>query len=229
MERILSILLDTLFLVLKAMFNRLNKDIFVELQRQALETTVDYIKENMLDIESVDSRYSLLKRALEETKIKGMYLEFGVYKGKTINFIASIKKDEEIYGFDSFDGLPKFWRDGFSKGTFSLDKLPRVNKNVILIKGLFDKSLVDFLERHKGNCAFIHIDSDLYSSAETIFNLIKKRIKKGTVIVFDEFFNYPGWKKGEFSAFNEFIKKNKLHYRFISYNRNHEQVAVQIV
>jgi hypothetical protein len=30
-----------------------------------------------------------------------------------------------------------------------------------------------------------------------------------TIIVFDEFFNYPGWRDHEFKAFNEFLIANE--------------------
>ena len=38
-----------------------------------------------------------------------VYCEFGVYKGETINFIAS-KIPHTVHGFDSFEGLPEVWR-----------------------------------------------------------------------------------------------------------------------
>ena len=68
----------------------------------------------------------------------------GVFSGKTINHIAK-KIKYNIYGFDSFEGLPEFWREGFEKGTFNLEKkLPIVEPNVKLIKGWFDKTLQNF-------------------------------------------------------------------------------------
>jgi hypothetical protein len=183
----------------------------------------------MANVESVGDKFSLLKKALGEATMNGSYLEFGVYRGETINYIASIKKDATIYGFDSFEGLPEFWRDGFGKGVFRLNKLPKVKENVVLIKGWFNESLREFLEGNKQDCAFVHIDSDLYSSAKSIFDLLRGRIKLGTIIVFDEFFNYPGWKDGECKAFSEFIEENKLKFEYITYNKNHEQVAVRII
>ena len=74
----------------------------------------------------------------------------------------------------------------------------------------------------------MHIDSDLYSSAKTIFNYTKERIQKGTIIIFDEFFNYPGWENGEFLAFKEFIDETKIGFKYLAYNRNAEQLAVVI-
>ena len=37
------------------------------------------------------------------------YLEFGVWKGESINFLSSFLNKGEIYGFDSFKGLREDW------------------------------------------------------------------------------------------------------------------------
>lgn len=74
----------------------------------------------------------------------------------------------------------------------------------------------------------MHIDSDIYSSAKTVFELLGKRITHGTVIEFDEYFNRPNWKNGEFKAFHEFIDKYKLEYEYIGFCNNGPQCAVRI-
>jgi len=79
---------------------------------------------------------------------------------------------------------------------------------------------------HKGLIGFLHIDSDLYSSAKTIFELLEPRLKPGAVIVFDEYFNFTEWQECEYKAFMEFLGKTGLSFEFIGYNRNEEQVAV---
>jgi hypothetical protein len=153
-----------------------------------------------------------------------------VYKGDTIKFIANIKKLTKIYGFDSFEGLPEFWRDGFNIGGFSLKgQLPEVPSNVLLYKGWFNETLPEFLNNNKDNVSFIHIDCDLYSSTKTIFDILGERIRKGTIIVFDEYFNYPFWKEHEYKAFQEFVSDRGINYQFIGFNRYHEQVAVKIL
>ena len=88
--------------------------------------------------------------------------------------------------------------------------------------------LPPFIKEQPQPIAFIHIDCDLYSSTKTVFELLGRRIQPGCVIVFDEYFNYPGWQDGEFKAFQEFIQHSGLAYDYIGYNRRHEQVAVKI-
>lgn len=51
----------------------------------------------------------------------------------------------------------------------------------------------------------------------------------GTIIVFDEYFNYPGWQEGEYKAFYEFINETNLKFEYIGYVEISEQVAVKIL
>lgn len=68
---------------------------------------------------------------------------------------------------------------------------PKVRENVRLIEGWFDDTLPQFIKDHSEDCSFIHVDCDVYSSTKTIFQFLNNKIKN-TIIVFDEFFNYPG-------------------------------------
>jgi len=207
--------------------NSKNHDIQFARNFKSLFETIQYIHKNMLLIKPVDQPLEIHDIALSHVTLNGFFLEFGVFSGKTINYISNKVNNELIYGFDSFEGLPDFWRDGFDKGTFDLkSNLPNVNLNVKLIKGWFDESLKDF--KLNKPIAYLHIDCDLYSSTKTIFNYLRNHIISGTVIVFDEYFNYPGWQNGEYLAFKEFIDSTKLHYEYLSYTRNHEQVAIII-
>jgi predicted O-methyltransferase YrrM len=205
------------------------QNIKYELAKRANKTTVDYVEKHMRDVSSVHTKWRVLDLALQEVTVNGLYMEFGVFQGETINYIAK-HCQAKVYGFDSFEGLPEFWRDGFEKGAFNVDHLPKVERNVTLIKGWFDETLPKFLEEKADEqIAFLHIDCDLYSSTKTIFDCLEDRIKPGTVIVFDEYFNFPGWENDEFRAFKEFIDKSGINYKYITYNYLHEQVALKII
>jgi len=167
-----------------------------------------------------------------------LWLEFGVASGNTINYISKFTKDK-VYGFDSFEGLPEKWRDGFDKGAFNRNgNLPEVNSNVKLIKGWFNKTLLNFIKKKNKKVSFIHMDADLYSSTKYIFDVLKDYIDKDCIIVFDELVNYPGFDgdKGELKAFYEFIKENNVVYNWIGMNgyptgmsgRYHQNVALII-
>jgi hypothetical protein len=200
-----------------------------QLQMNALISTTEYVETHLSNITSFAGRFDLLHYALKEVTLKGLHLEFGVHRAASINFLAK-RIDTTIHGFDSFEGLPEFWRDGFIKNHFAVNRLPKVHSNVMLYQGWFDNTLPNFLKNlsEKEVVAFLHIDSDLYSSAKTIFDQLSSRITSGTVILFDEYFNYPHWKNGEYKAFQEFIQNKGLSYQYIGFNRFGEQVAVII-
>lgn len=198
----------------------------------AREDSARYVMKNMAKSRSFDTVEDILDFGLscvEESLKQELYLEFGVWKGRSINRIAEHTKTL-VYGFDSFEGLPESWRTGFEAGEFSLQtkNLPTVKPNVSLIVGWFDETLPTFLEKTNGNIALLHVDCDLYSSTKTIFDLIKDRIVKNSIIVFDEYFGYPTWECHEFLAFQEFIEKNGRTYEYLGYNSTHEQVVVRI-
>ena len=98
--------------------------------------------------------------------------------------------------------------------------------NVVLHQGFFADTLPGWLEENPGPAAFIHIDSDLYEPARCVFEYLEDRIVPGTIIVFDEYFNYPNWQAHEFRAFSELVQRCNIQYEYLSYARF--QVAVKI-
>lgn len=160
----------------------------------------------------------LFEEYIKNTDYKDkLFLEFGVYKGESINFYSNILKDVTFYGFDSFEGLSE--NSGhWGKGWFDLKgEMPKVNDNVKLIKGYFDYTLPKFINDNKNKkVAFLHIDCDLYSSTKTIFDNLHDKIDKNTIIEFDEYYFYPGWKNHEYKAFQEFCEKYNVKYEYIA-------------
>ena len=46
------------------------------------------------------------------------------------------------------------------------------------------------------------------------------------MLVFDEFFNYPGWQQHEYRAWTEFLEQTGRTFEYLAYTGNHEQVVV---
>ena len=186
-------------------------DIFVENEMKYIYKSKDFV----LD------KNEHLKNAVEISKqnnIEGLSLEFGVGGGHTINVISSLINNEKVYGFDSFNGLPEDWTNGFPKGTFSMGgETPNVNENVILKVGMFQKTLPNFLKKHNSYISFLHIDCDLYSSSKFVLEQCAKYIRPGTVIVFDEMIHYEDFKKHEMKSWFEFVNSYDIEYEYIGY------------
>jgi hypothetical protein len=160
----------------------------------------------------------------------GLHLEFGVYKGDSINRFAELSPDVIWYGFDSFEGLPEAWNLGAKAGAFSVGgKLPPVRDNVRLIKGFFEQTLPGFIVQHRdAKIALMHVDCDLYSATKTILENFADMLAPGTIIIFDELVTYHGCEEGEFKALMEFTAERKVSFEYFAYNRTGSQVAVKI-
>lgn len=197
------------------------------LMQQALDQTVEYINANMPDAMIRRDAHDVLRYASRLATIDGLYLEFGVRSGGSVNQIARLNRKRTVFGFDSFEGLPEPW-SGYTMDTGAMrhDGLPNVEPNVELVVGWFDDTLPEFLERHVEPVAFAHVDSDLYSSARTILSNLAPRIRPGTVIVFNEYFNYPNWQQHEFRAFQEFCSEHTVEYEYRCWGMY--EVAVEI-
>lgn len=192
----------------------------------ATRMSADFAVRVMPNAIQFDHPHATLQWAAEQvpSHYDGMVLEFGVAEGTTLRIIA----DELgfVYGFDSFDGLPEAWRSNYPKGTFACEP-PEVDGAEIIV-GLFQESLPSFLAKHADKVAFLHIDSDLYSSAAYVLDALTDRMQVGTIIVFDEFFNYPGWEQGEAQAFGEWTDRTKVKVEPLAYTYNHEQVVWRV-
>jgi hypothetical protein len=204
-------------------------DLWIDLRLHAKREAVDYILVNMQSAVVLADRQDLMRFAMARAPASGLVLEFGVEKGITLRRLAGLT-DRIVHGFDSFEGLPEDWAGTQStKGTFGrAGRVPEVPANARLHVGWFDATLPGFLAAEAGPCAFIHVDCDIYSSTATVFRLLGERIIPGTVILFDEYFNYPGWQQHEYKAFQEFIAASGLAYEYIGLAAEKGHVAVRI-
>ncbi|MFC2089126.1 hypothetical protein ACFLT1_00005, partial [Bacteroidota bacterium] len=103
----------------------------------------EYYKPYLDKIMLLDNFKELWDFSLNEIRKEGIILEFGVWKGRSINYMSKKLVNRKFYGFDSFEGLQEDWKGhGLTKGYFNLKgKLPKVNSNVTLIKGWFSTTL----------------------------------------------------------------------------------------
>ena len=172
----------------------------------------------------------------------GLWLEFGVYRGGSTRKLrdgrfslaahSSSANNTMVFGFDSFQGLPETWRKSslgtfngaridrryLSRGAFSLRGQPPYHRDGIgWVIGWFNESLPGFLQDHSGHAKFVHIDSDLYSSAKTVLTLLVQanRLKSGTILVFDELINYPEFMDGELKALCELLASSSYRLRVL--------------
>jgi hypothetical protein len=143
-----------------------------------------------------------------------LWLEFGVNRGWSANITSMMLghlaskadhaagnaaiKQQQVYGFDTFTGLPEKWRS-FKQGFFSQNgNLPPVRENVHLIKGLFSDTLPTFLtERSESKVAYINVDMDIYNGAVDVLRALLPRLHRGSILHFHEMFVITNSGKGK--------------------------------
>ena len=214
--------------------NKSAVDIYYDnLSQDCYDFFKDKMKSSSVFLKVDDIRNFAIYRAIQNNTgdSKNLFLEFGVYTGGSINLFSKQLKNinETIYGFDTFEGLTEDWLTHvfFPKGSLSLNnKLPKVAKNAILIKGKIQDTLDNFLKDNlKKKILFAHMDMDTYASTKFALAKIKPFLEKGSVILFDEFYGYPNWQQEEYKAFTEVFKENE--YKFIAFCES--EAAIQIL
>lgn len=163
---------------------------------------VDWFKLDRLDM------HGQLADQLIGRDSKIVYLEFGVYKGQTLELwvMNNINQKSSFVGFDTFSGIPEDWGN-VKKGSFSAKgELPKINDTRCSFQvGLIQDTLPLFLKDFsKGTRKVIHIDVDLYNaSLITLINL-NPYLEKDDIIIFDDFFTLTK-AKFEFRAYLDYL------------------------
>lgn len=174
--------------------------------------------------------YGLLNLAIDASSVDtGLVLEFGVWHGSSLRMIATRFPDQQVHGFDTFEGLPEKWSEENPVGAYSSQGLPEdMPDNVQFHKGIFSDTLPGFLDTHPGPIRLMNIDCDLYSSTKDIFEKVFDRVVPGTVIVFDEYLFTGSWKNDEYKAFQEAVEQHGWKYEYLAFNTG-GQAVIRIV
>jgi len=174
--------------------------------------------------------YEIFKKVLHT---KGSIVECGVYRGFGLMSWAHMSAILEpndltrrIYGFDSFEGLPKIDKkdEGTLRGSVqqgdlassSLEELQAVSEiydttrflghipKIELIKGDATKTIPDFMKEHPHlMVSLLFLDFDLFESTKIALEHFYERMPKGSILAFDELDN-PLW-PGETQALLETV------------------------
>ncbi|GAB3503963.1 class I SAM-dependent methyltransferase [Amycolatopsis cihanbeyliensis] len=206
---------------------RTRRDIVYAGDVEAARESARFAQEHLVGARHFGRPQETLEYGLSLAPSGGMALEFGVASGNTLKLIAAQRADNQVYGFDSFEGLPEDWLAGVPAGAFARDDLPEV-PGAHLVVGLFADTLPDFLAAHRGRVDFLHVDSDLYSSARTVLEQVGPRLEPGSVIVFDEFYNYPGWQRHEYRAWLEYVERTGVSFTYEACTYEDRQVVVRV-
>lgn len=156
------------------------------------------------------------------------YFEFGVCGGHSFKWWLEKNKhtQSQFFGFDTFEGLPEKW-GAFEKGSMAvaLESLNIHDERARFFKGLFQDTLIPFLENYKSTKRkLIHLDADLFSATIFALSQLYRFLNDGDILLFDEF----AVPQHEFLAFKIFTESFYVNYEVIGAANNYLFLAVRI-
>jgi O-methyltransferase len=146
-------------------------------------------------------------KALRFNGIDGDYAEFGSWGGLTFGLAYGESRRHghpaKLWAFDSFQGLPQprgaedehpEWRRG--KMATNVDEFHAIcAANGIprdayeLVPGFYEDTLPSRApDEEPSNIALAYVDCDLYTSAKTVLEFLRPRLKHGMIVAFDDYF-----------------------------------------
>jgi hypothetical protein len=198
---------------------------------------VKFVKKYLTAAKKLRADSEVIRFGSDAVTLNGAFIEIGTIVGKNSNFIAALNPFKKIYTFNFQKGLPTDWKRPdlkFSAGTFAFRNdsyNPPLLANVIAYKGNFNEILPTFKKEVLNNTpiALLYVDTMSYEPTKQAFTAFEDNIVPGTIIIFDEFYNYPNAENHEWKVLQEFLQTKKLTAKFLAFNIQHEQVALKIV
>ena len=143
-------------------------------------------------VPNLADRFAVFDEAARRVRgSRPLYLEFGVYRGRTLRYWASKlpSPSARFVGFDSFEGLPEDWQANAQAGSFSVGAPPTIDDpRVSFVVGWFDETLPSF-EPPSHDQLVVNLDCDLYSSTRSVLDWLTPHLRPGTLVYFDDLFN----------------------------------------
>ncbi len=215
--------------------------------KKAASESADFIERHLhtaLVFRDKEPKIKFRNFVINKANNNGYFIELGVSKGESLLYFAKEKPACTFYGFDSFEGLPEDWYGACDpKGTYGNDSyevLCEHSENIKIIQGLFEETVPKFVEQMRNKSSlngensekkqpyisFMHLDANIYSATKFALDNFMDFFDEGTVLVFDDFLAYPGYKNNEFKAFHETIDV-RFNYKFIAFQ--HMRAAIIIL
>lgn len=172
------------------------------------------------------SRFMHFQNLLREIEpVDGSIVECGVGSGFSLfDFAvisAALNRPRQIYGFDTFDGLPDPTSEDGKRNArmgghmaYSREYIHEalllagldeefISTNITLVPGDIRQTLPSYAGGEGNPIAFLHIDVDLYESYRAILDNLYGCVASGGIIAFDEYAD-PDW-PGATKAVDEFF------------------------
>ncbi len=239
--------------------NNMNKDLIFT--KKIWESSDEEFFNSIHYSEKYSWRTQFIKSINDELILNnGDFYQVGVYNGSSIKLLIKLFQDykykiNNIFGFDSFTGLPKEEKDSlniqsWNEGRFNLvtkdndidnvkNKILQFinNENVKLIEGYYKDTMnINTIKNYNMKPAsYIDMDCDIYSSTVEALDFFydNKLLVKGTIIGYDDWsmgnIKKYEYKAGQSKAHQEFCIKNNITFKRLKNYKLWKERAVFIV
>lgn len=164
-------------------------------------------------------------------KIKGDYVEFGIFRGEMMYAATKILSHviEKFIGLDTFEGLPKpredderifvFEKQGFMDSPKKAAEELLENSNFVLIEGDFrEKAVSDQLKKEVSKISVLSVDCNWPSSIVASIRESMPFLQHGSAIFFDDYFAGPNQRQFHEKLLKEEGEKHGLaFFEFMTY------------
>ena len=176
-----------------------------------------------------------LELCKKHSAISGYIVECGTWKGGMIGGIAlMLGQDRNYMLFDSFEGLPparnidgdiamkwqsnktstSYYDNCSAHEKFAHEAMKIAGaKRVSIVKGWFKDTLPKFF--FEDEIAILRMDADWYDSTLEILNNLFPYVKKGGIIIIDDYYTWDGCSR----AVHDYLSINKRTERICSYRK----------
>ncbi len=115
-------------------------------------------------------------------------------------------------------GNPEALNSVITKDFFNMngDAPASLPNNVQIVAGWFDDTLPVFAKAHAGETiGLLHVDCDLYSSTVTVLKHLSPLFGNGTILIFDDLFNFPNFEEGQLKAVFEYLSTSDWYVEWL--------------
>jgi hypothetical protein len=164
--------------------------------------------------------------------VEGAIMDFGVAEGySTLQISDNLPHGASVSAFDAFEGLRDPWSkpDTLPGAIYLGGVVPPLlleRGNIVVVKGWVEDTLPAFIESiGDSGIGFVHLDMDVYPPTAFTLGLIRPHLNKGCLILFDDYFGFPGWRHHSHRALNDFFGRESYKVLGVS----DRQLCIQVL
>jgi lipopolysaccharide biosynthesis glycosyltransferase/predicted O-methyltransferase YrrM len=231
--------------------------VFLNSMKEYYKVFINNINSNGFTLVSKERLTNLYNQCLKFKDTNYSFVECGVAKGGCLAMMKIASgKNNKIFGFDSFEGMPPITEedigsynkscilttfgkvgDNLSGGIDNVyntfNKLNVNMENVTLIKGFFQDTLqIQENIDNIGEIAILRLDSDWYESTKICLEKLYDKVIDGGIIIIDDYGHWVGAKKAtdEFREINnitsQLIQTDYTEHYWIKKKQNYSELCI---